>query len=633
MTVLIMLPMRFSHQVWGLKGMYLWTLAFVGSLTLFSLRSLVINRNPFQIGMVFYCVIITAGVVAAALGWLPPTLGNLPIALASCVYLVVLSKRPVRMDYSLFLRAAQKLFPRQIESALPPVAAKLTRTEILAFARFLGTRWLVVNYRWESVGLGLQLSPVKASFANRMLSINPFMSQRESCLVLRRDGTVLAICSDGDAEELNTQRDVAPADLESLVCVAVQQAWREFRAGNLERAEQLLGERCETEVLVVPLARSDSTRWLRVGLGASIGIMLLSMVVMWRNQRLSFVSGRHLQPVSCTEAEVRASLALLRAGGLTSSNAWRRLEQAWWPMEVLPPLALFGEQERMEIPARLLAQSLPRSASVSERGQYLLSSKDLLRAQANGWPVLKMLGLTQADLRGELPAASRQQLKMWFEPRESRVQNHDGQALDYQVLLTEELAYRVLVLKRLDCLNAVDGAATTELLLKQQVRSGQTPTGRRVLPYPALLNGLFVTLGSDPIQDTYQALVVLDAFGALERVDREACVRGILRFHHGRGLFGSVRQGDGFVIFGDSRDTFWAFESLRLLGALDRVTDLSQWQFRAQFHFRDTNHPADTSNLLSWPEIEAWVCQQRLERIICQRKENPGASIRSLLEP
>jgi DNA-directed RNA polymerase specialized sigma24 family protein len=34
-----------------------------------------------------------------------------------------------------------------------------------------------------------------------------------------------------------------------------------------------------------------------------------------------------------------------------------------------------------------------------------------------------------------------------------------------------------------------------------------------------------------------------------------------------------------------------------------------------------------------WNDIEAWVCRQRLERILRQRKENPQAPIGSLLQP
>jgi len=52
-------------------------------------------------------------------------------------------------------------------------------------------------------------------------------------------------------------------------------------------------------------------------------------------------------------------------------------------------------------------------------------------------------------------------------------------------------------------------------------------------------------MGQDPIRDTYHALVVLDGFGALDRIERDACIRGILRFHHGKGLFGATADSWG----------------------------------------------------------------------------------------
>ena len=36
---------------------------------------------------------------------------------------------------------------------------------------------------------------------------------------------------------------------------------------------------------------------------------------------------------------------------------------------------------------------------------------------------------------------------------------------------------------------------------------------------------------------------------------------------------------------------------------------------------------------VTWQDVEAWVCQQRLEKILHERKENPQAPVRSLLDP
>ena len=113
----------------------------------------------------------------------------------------------------------------------------------------------------------------------------------------------------------------------------------------------------------------------------------------------------------------------------------------------------------------------------------------------------------------------------------------------------------------------------------------------------------------------------------MDKIDREQCIRGILRRHRSKGYFTSPDSGgyNEYRIEGDARDTFAAFESLRILGALDRVKDLNRWQFRPQ-------RRGVAKGQLAWNDVEAWVCQQRLEKILRARKANPQAPVRSLLE-
>jgi hypothetical protein len=58
-------------------------------------------------------------------------------------------------------------------------------------------------------------------------------------------------------------------------------------------------------------------------------------------------------------------------------------------------------------------------------------------------------------------------------------------------------------------------------------------------------------------------------------------------------------------------NTWFAYESLRMLGALDRVPDLAEWQFRASpGDFETIQSPTGTTQVLTWPSLEAW-CLQR----------------------
>ena len=108
----------------------------------------------------------------------------------------------------------------------------------------------------------------------------------------------------------------------------------------------------------------------------------------------------------------------------------------------------------------------------------------------------------------------------------------------------------------------------------------------------------------------------------------------ILKLHRGKGFFAPPDTDEKWrvQINGDARDTIAAFESLRILGALDRVKDLDKWQFRVA-SYRASKSDANGVRILTWDEIEAWVCQQRLGKILRERKENPAAPVRSLLEP
>lgn len=135
-----------------------------------------------------------------------------------------------------------------------------------------------------------------------------------------------------------------------------------------------------------------------------------------------------------------------------------------------------------------------------------------------------------------------------------------------------------------------------------------------------------LTVARNAFQDTYLSLAALELLGGLDQIDREQCIQGILRLHRGKGFFTSPNSGgfNEYHIEGDARDTIAAFEALRILGALDRVKDLERWQFRPQ-------RRGVPQGQLCWQDIEAWVAQQRLGKILQARKEHPQAPVRSLL--
>ena len=183
------------------------------------------------------------------------------------------------------------------------------------------------------------------------------------------------------------------------------------------------------------------------------------------------------------------------------------------------------------------------------------------------------------------------------------------------------------LLRAVNCLDLVGREKLIQQIVSVQTLSG-TPPGQPPIHDWRDVRGLFFTPGMPALQDTYFALAALEILGGLDKIDREACIKGILRQHAGKGYFTSPGSGgyNEYHIDGSARDTIAAFESLRLLGALERVKDLGKWKFRPQ-------RRGVAKDQLTWQDVEAWVCQQRLERFLRERKQNPLAPARSLLEP
>ena len=204
----------------------------------------------------------------------------------------------------------------------------------------------------------------------------------------------------------------------------------------------------------------------------------------------------------------------------------------------------------------------------------------------------------------------------------------------YTCLDVASLARRLLILQHFDCLDIVNAEPIVTALRSQQIIPGNKLRGRPPLPASdrARVHGLFHCYDDQPLRDTYFALTVLSTLGGLDRIDRDACVEGILRFHRGEGIFGSNDPNDALVFRGDAQDTFCGYESLRILGALDRVRDIERWRFRpAPAYGQPLNGPDEGS--VTWLKIEAWLYQHRLDQYLSQRRQRPSLTPPSLRCP
>jgi prenyltransferase beta subunit len=187
--------------------------------------------------------------------------------------------------------------------------------------------------------------------------------------------------------------------------------------------------------------------------------------------------------------------------------------------------------------------------------------------------------------------------------------------------------------RAVNCLDLIDRDKLIQQIASVQVLSGTPPDQPPMHDWRGV-RGLFFTPCSPALQDTYFSLAALEILGGLDTIDREACIQGILHRSRGKGYFTSPDSGgfNEYHIDGSARDTAAAFESLRILGALDRVKDLDKWQFRVAWYRASKPATANGTRQATWDEVEAWVCQQRLKQITNERKQGAQTPFGSLLE-
>jgi RNA polymerase sigma-70 factor (ECF subfamily) len=627
----ILLSIHLARAAWGIKGMYMWVLAFMVLVGLTTARSLVINRNPFNVGMFTYCLVLTLGTLAVFLGWIPSTFASLPMVLATVLFITLLNRhRPTRMDYNLFLRATQGLLKLSASAENDSPPKPFYRSDLLSYGRFLGSRWLATHHRWNKRGLVLQLPPVRTSFGHNVISAFRPFPRDCSRLLLGADGTVLADCGDTDFEALaethpGKSRDLS--EIETQVETAILSAWDAFRGGNIKLAERIIGDVPESEVFLAPPARARATRWQRIILGAAVGLMIVAMIALsWRTPLLS-----QLHPVSITEAQVREAFANYAAHGDHTNSLNNGLAYALSFNFVLPPTNLMTPEALQAIVADISTHIGFPVAATNHSNLERLDRFLLALPLAHGWFGGNGVGLDPKAVTRELKQRDTNEWKFGVLALSLRQCNHGGESFSMVQLDTRSLAQ----LRWLHDQNSLDFVERDRLinhLVSLQVLSGAAVGKRPPIRNWRDLHGLFYMPGWSPLKDTYCSLAALEILGGLDRIDREACITRILKLHRGKGHFAPPRTEEEWrlQIRGDAQDTFCAFESLRILGALDRVKDLEKWQFRITSR-RASVADANGVRTPTWEEIEAWVCQQRLKRILEERKTNPTEPVRSLL--
>lgn len=345
-----------------------------------------------------------------------------------------------------------------------------------------------------------------------------------------------------------------------------------------------------------------------------------------------------LKTVNVSEAQVRAFLNDATPNPDPPKFKFNSPAMALFTCMVLPPTNLFSPEGlralRDEVAGGGGFEALKQN---EQRAQAIFNAPLTRYAVADGWISWDDLGIQPSDsaafLRTSQWMYSPDKWEDYFLTRCEAWSWVKQERFEAKRIQLDGLT-QLRLLSDVNCLDLVEREKLIHQIASVQVLSATPTSDQPPIHDWRDVRGLFFTPCFPALQDTYYSLAALEILGGLNKIDREACIEGILKQQHGMGLFTSPDSGgyNEYHIDGSARDTIAAFESLRILGALDRVKDLDKWQFRVA-SYQLAKPDANGIRTLTWNEIEAWVCQQRLEKILRVRKEHPAAPVRSLLEP
>ncbi len=617
------------RYTWGSRTLF--TLLAIYTLPALAqgILTLRVNRSSFIIAVV-------VGTASMVIGFLAMGVLGLPFVWFLVAMLIFnvglwpgLKSLPARGDYNLFLRAAMGGLrePRAQGDPLHSPSAK----DLRAFARFLGERFLVIDYSLRRSGCILYLPPVRNSLvASFLWPIARFNGS--SFVTIAPDGTCRANLSSRDAHLLRSHASGTMLDsstLQQQVSTVVTESLRLFLLKNELESARLLQAQDDQDIFFRPVHQLARMRVLFL---VSIMAAFIGLAGFW-------ISGQRFIPAPervVTAGDARAAVVewvsadqgpgCMAHGNLTACmTAYPLPPASFWPSATAEALRRFGLEE------------IRRLTRTSRNGvcDFIYSNGLMVHNLLTGGYVsitdLRSAGLTREAL---LEQVDRMGLRGQFgQPPFSHLPDVNRQATteadsDRPLLRSPHIhdnlrmyAYRLWCLKQLGMLDAFDTADAAEILAGHQITENQPTTNSALVPADAA--GLFWV--SEPfwlVEDTWAVLFSLQTLGKLDAIDREACVAGLMRCYRGKGDFtgacNSRKAGNPELV---QMDAYYALESLAILGALDKVADLHGWSFHAMWcQYRNDQLVAP---FVTPAAIGTWAWQSRLDGL---RRQAPSSS-------
>jgi RNA polymerase sigma factor (sigma-70 family) len=574
-----------------------------------SLRQLKVNRSSFMVGQV--CTMFLFLFSSIAIGFLaaPVVLVFVVILVMNIMLLFTNQKAPRRMDYNLFLRHARGLLGSLSEE--PPVIHEpITQPQFRAFAQFLGEQWLIRDYKIRRQGLLLKLTPVGNTLRS-MLSSGFWTPS--SLVTIQPNGECTSALHPADAKAINQTQSqpLVPADAQNHLDRALQQAIACFLHGDTGKARSILSSTADKDIFKEEYRKSKSYR-------LQFAVVIASLIYLvgfgWLTMGLSGFPLQCPDPVTWDMGEQAVRQ------WVDQSSATLYLDLNALLYSTLVPVEDFLDEASRDKYKTLLWKTIQgpqRRENENELrilrnfenpyGFYHALHNNLLSRSE-----LADIGITEEQVRHVLSQTERIDVQNLFniEARTSHVQ-WAGEEVSHTAFDISTYVPRLWLLRYFNGMDIVDTEALARKIAAFQITpSFQLPENFTPVDL-AQADGLF-HFGYVSYRETYHALWALQILNQMDRVDRSACVEGILRFYRGKGSFrvDNIKKAK-IAIYGNDSDAFYAMESLALLNALDQIDDFQAWRFQPITTQRTIKDKTEYG-VVTYLQVETLAFQDRL---------------------
>ncbi len=535
-------------------------------------------------------------------------------------YLIVLSGFPSRfkggegrLDHSIFLRISDLMrqskpdLPKPLNKSFPP-----TTTFIKSFIEFLSSNSNLISMRREVDGVRTWTHPVQASGLKLMFA--PFFRGGMSTLFFGNNGTIKAKLGKKDRGDLIRlgligENDEEVAFLEEKTESVLHQAWGFWSNGQIEMAKFALGYEHESQIFKQPPERLLGNRF-RWAVTITLGVLMM-LLGGWQhlnlNWRTPFEVKRMRKP-NITEAEAKAYIHDFLSDKVPSQVIRKRLLDRISNASVVPPADWLTEENKQKIREYLdTFKGIDAETIKFKRINNDFSIDDLEYYNRFQLPLESLFDLEfikEIDWNEKISNLH----PSW--------KSHDFFWVNDNIF-ADSLYRKLKTYSKYVDLKQLDFTAAHQRLIKMQCLD----TSRDFAEYKRVdtkkVHGLF--LGNfSPLHDTWTVLSVMEMTGGLDKIDKEACIEGILRLHYGGGRFYLRAAASKKHMNNGAYDTWLAFQSLRILNALNRVDDLTEWEFLLPFKIPVSSGRSKDFELNGhhWNDVEAFLMQKQFDTYV-----------------